>query len=79
MSQPIMNGGYYFSPSGTPYTYQVGQLGHPSTFQNVISNLKQLAFLYKNFFTIIFNLIRVVVIREAPFGNVLFPFILALT
>ena len=23
MSQPIMNGGYYFSPSGTPYTYQV--------------------------------------------------------
>ena len=24
MSQPIMNGGYYFSPSGTPYTYQVG-------------------------------------------------------
>ena len=23
MSQPVMNGGYYYSPSGTPYTYQV--------------------------------------------------------
>ena len=75
MSQPIMNGGYYFSPSGTPYTYQV-----PGIFQNVISNLKQLAILYKRELSIIiFNLIGVVVIREAPFGNVLFPFIWALT
>ena len=73
MSQPIMNGGYYFSPSGTPYTYQV-----PANW--VISNLKQIAILNKRELSIIiFNLIGVVVIREAPFGNVLFPFIWALT
>ena len=26
MGQPVLNGGYYYSPSGTPYTYQVGWL-----------------------------------------------------
>lgn len=43
MSQPIMNGGYYFSPSGTPYTYQNGMAMFTSeTGQQALSLLQQL-------------------------------------
>ena len=35
MSQPVMNGGYYYSPSGTPYTYQV-QLLREKTFSKLL-------------------------------------------
>ena len=51
---------------GHPVHISGGPMGHLSTFQNVISNLKQLAILNKRELSIvIFNLIRVVVISEA--------------
>jgi len=43
MSQPVMNGGYYYSPSGTPYTYQNGVAMFTSeTGQQALSLLQQL-------------------------------------
>jgi len=43
MGQPVMNGGYYYSPSGTPYTYQNGVAMFTSdTGQHALGLLQQI-------------------------------------
>ena len=43
MGQPVLNGGYYYSPSGTPYTYQNGVAMFTSdTGQHALGLLQQI-------------------------------------
>lgn len=43
MGQPVLNGGYYYSPSGTPYTYQNGvAMFTAESGQQALSLLQQL-------------------------------------